>query len=114
MPQASGAPAYVVAAVHHWNREVFEQKIKPLPGDWHVVDRPEELTPGWLESVSPQYVFFLRWSWKVPPETAEHSECVALRMTDVPHERGGSDLLSWHRRVSLCATVRQAFAGKPE
>lgn len=83
---------YVVAGGKPWNRRVFDEVIAHYPGEWHFVGREEELTPEWLETMNPRYIFFLHWSHKVPVEIVERYECVCFHMSDVPYGRGGSPL----------------------
>ena len=84
--------AYIVAGTKKWNRQVFEEIIWQFEGEWHFVDRPSQLSPDLLEYVNPRYLFFLHWSWIVPPTIFESYECVCFHMTDVPYGRGGSPL----------------------
>jgi methionyl-tRNA formyltransferase len=105
---AEAAPkVYVVAGTKPWNRRVFEEVIRRLPGHWHYVGSPAELTPVLLDQVRPRYVFFLHWSNKVPPEVFERHECVCFHMADVPYGRGGSPLqnliLAGHAETKLTA-----------
>jgi methionyl-tRNA formyltransferase len=51
-----------------------------------------DLTASSLRAISPRYVFFPHWSWKVPADIFENFECVIFHMTDVPFGRGGSPL----------------------
>jgi len=53
---------------------------------------PGDLLLGVVEEISPRYIFFLHWSWKVPEEFLDRYECVCFHMTDVPFGRGGSPL----------------------
>lgn len=85
-------PVYVVAGRTSWARNAFQEILAPLPGEWHFVAGPAELDANVLEALAPRYVFFLHWSWKVPPEITDRFECVVFHMTDVPYGRGGSPL----------------------
>ena len=98
---------YVVAGNKPWNRRVFEQTIRHLPGEWHFVEAAADLSPALLEQLDPGYVFFLHWSHKVPDEIIRRWECVCFHMTDVPYGRGGSPLqnliAAGHRATKLTA-----------
>lgn len=83
---------YVVAAVKPWNVIAFERRTRTLPGTWHLIKQPEELTAARIASFVPRYVFFPHWSWRVPAEIVTRFECVCFHMTDVPYGRGGSPL----------------------
>lgn len=99
--------SYIVAGSKPWNRRVFEEVIRHYPGRWHFVGTPGELTPQLVAQISPRYIFFLHWSWKVPQELIDHYECVCFHMTDVPYGRGGSPLqnliLRGHHHTKLAA-----------
>ena len=86
------ARQYVVAAIKPWNVAAFKRRAPGLPGGWHFVETPDKLTVGALERISPRYVFFPHWSWRVPAEIIAGFECVCFHMTDVPYGRGGSPL----------------------
>ncbi len=90
--RVAGRKTYVVAGCKPWNRRVYEEVISKLPGEWHYVDSAEQFSPVTLREWAPRYVFFLHWSWKVPPEILDDFECVCFHMTDVPYGRGGSPL----------------------
>ena len=78
-----------------------------FPGVWRFVSGRQELTADLVNRLSPRYVFFLHWSWKVPTDIVENYECVCFHMTDVPFGRGGTPLqnliLLGHRRTKLTA-----------
>jgi methionyl-tRNA formyltransferase len=84
--------AYVVATVKPWNLAAFARRAPALPGDWHLLDGPEKLTPETLGRIAPRYVFFPHWSWRVPASVLDAYECVCFHMADVPYGRGGSPL----------------------
>lgn len=83
---------YVVAAVHSWNREVFERKLSQRPGNWVLVAERDGLSEERLKALNPHTIFFLHWSWKVPRQITEQYRCIVFHMTDVPYGRGGSPL----------------------
>jgi len=83
---------YLVLGCKPWNRRLFDENLSALPGRWHYIDVPGDLSPVKLKELSPRYIFFLHWSWKVPDEVVDGYECVCFHMTDVPFGRGGSPL----------------------
>lgn len=83
---------YVIATIRPWNLELFHTVTPRLPGQWHLIAAPEELTPERLAALNPRYVFFPHWSRKVPPEIFDRYECVCFHETDLPYGRGGSPL----------------------
>lgn len=104
---SADSPVYLVAGCKPWNRRVFDDKLRALPGDWRYVGAREELTPALVAALRPRFVFFLHWSWIVPAEILAAAECVCFHMTDVPYGRGGSPLQNLiargHRETRLSA-----------
>jgi methionyl-tRNA formyltransferase len=83
---------YLVIGCKPWNRRIFDEAISKLPGLWSYIGSPADLSLDVVDKMSPRYVFFLHWSWKVPEEIVRRFECVCFHMTDVPFGRGGSPL----------------------
>jgi methionyl-tRNA formyltransferase len=83
---------YLVLGCKSWNRRLFDQTLRRLPGQWHFVSSAGELSYRFVNSLAPRYIFVLHWSWKVPEEIVTTFECVCFHMTDVPFGRGGSPL----------------------
>ena len=83
---------YLVAGYKPWNHRIFDEVISKYPGRWHFIGNPEQLSLDTVRALSPRYIFFLHWSWKVPDEIIKEYECVAFHMTDLPFGRGGSPL----------------------
>jgi methionyl-tRNA formyltransferase len=98
---------YVVAGAKSWNRRVFDDVIIGYPGEWHFISNRRGLEYGTIFDLSPRYIFFLHWSWKVPAEIVSNYECVCFHMTDLPYGRGGSPLqnliVRGHRKTKLTA-----------
>ena len=83
---------YLVCAVKEWNRAAFNRRAPKLPGTWTLFTEKDELSEEALREISPRYIFFPHWSWKVPSSIADAYECVCFHMTDLPYGRGGSPL----------------------
>lgn len=102
-----GRKTYLVLGCKPWNRRIFDELLRRLPGRWYYVGSPTDLSLDLVEEISPRYIFFLHWSWKVPGELVERYECVCFHMTDVPFGRGGSPLqnliMRGHRDTKLTA-----------
>ena len=117
MSSVKSGPVYIVAGSKPWNRRVFDEVIAKLPGEWHFIGSPQELTLENVKKIDPRYIFFLHWSWKVPAEIVDNYECVCFHMTDVPYGRGGSPLqnliIRGHRHTKLTALrmVKELDAG---
>jgi len=84
--------SYLVVGSKPWNRRLFDDTLRALPGRWSYIDSPDELSTRFVERIAPRYIFFLHWSWKVPDAIVNRFECVCFHMTDVPYGRGGSPL----------------------
>jgi methionyl-tRNA formyltransferase len=108
---------YLVAATKPWNIVAFDEETPRLAGAWHLITDPAELTVDLVRSLSPRYVFFPHWSWRVPDEILEAAECICFHMTDVPYGRGGSPLQNLicrghdDTRVSALRMVEEMDAG---
>jgi methionyl-tRNA formyltransferase len=89
---ASERKNYLVLGCKPWNRRLFDECLSLLPGRWEYVDSAKTLTLDFIRNLSPRYIFFLHWSWRVPEQIVERFECVCFHMTDVPFGRGGSPL----------------------
>jgi methionyl-tRNA formyltransferase len=98
---------YLVVGCKPWNRRLFDESLQMLPGEWMYVDSAKALTLDFVRKLSPRYIFFLHWSWRVPEQIVRRFECVCFHMTDVPFGRGGSPLqnliVRGHRETELTA-----------
>ncbi len=83
---------YLVATTKPWNAAAFAEITPTLPGQWHLITDPAELTVERVHELAPRYIFFPHWSWRVPAEILAAAECVCFHMTDVPYGRGGTPL----------------------
>lgn len=83
---------YLVLGCKPWNRRLFDDVLRPLPGRWQYIGSPDDFSVEAVDQLTPRYIFFLHWSWKVPDELVNRYECVCFHMTDVPFGRGGSPL----------------------
>ena len=84
--------SFIVCTVKPWNIAAFTRRTPAIPGSWHLVQTPDELTSELLEKIAPRYVFFPHWSWRVPADMIRRFECICFHMADVPYGRGGSPL----------------------
>jgi methionyl-tRNA formyltransferase len=109
---------YLVLGCKPWNRRLFDESLRLLPGQWTYLDSPEALTLDIVSKATPRYIFFLHWSWRVPEEIVKQVECVCFHMTDVPFGRGGSPLqnliVRGYRETKLTALrMTQEFDAGP-
>ena len=99
--------SYVVCAVKPWNHRAFVRRTPELPGAWHLVQSPSDFTLASLEKISPRYIFFPHWSWRVPTNILQRFVCICFHMTDLPYGRGGSPLqnliIRGHETTTLTA-----------
>lgn len=94
----------VIAGSRPWSRLALD--LLPPDREWRFASTPEELEAA-LE-LSPRFIFFVHWSWKVRPELLERHECIGFHMTDLPFGRGGSPLQNLISRGAT-ETVLTAF-----
>lgn len=86
--------ASIVIATPHHRYDTLVDHARDLLGDYEVVRirNRDALTREHLEALSPQYIFFPHWSWRIPDEIHHRFECVVFHMTDLPYGRGGTPL----------------------
>lgn len=100
---------YIVATIHPWNIEQYQEYSQELPGNWHLITEKKQLTLEYVEAVQPTYIFFPHWSWLVPNDIYTKFPCVCFHMTDLPYGRGGSPLqnliLRGHTTTKLTALI---------
>jgi methionyl-tRNA formyltransferase len=48
---------YIVATTKPWNVAAFQERTLALPGTWHLVEHPEDLTLELVERLRPRYIF---------------------------------------------------------
>ena len=99
--------SYVVVGSKLWNYQVFKEVLDKQQSNWHFIKSKDMFVIDTIKSISPRYIFFLHWSWKVPEEIINNYECVCFHMTDVPYGRGGSPLqnliIKGHQQTKLTA-----------
>jgi methionyl-tRNA formyltransferase len=99
--------SYIVAGQKPWNKRIFLENVRNLPGEWFFIDHPDQLTSDILKKLQPRYIFFLHWSTRVLSNVVNTHECVCFHMSDVPYGRGGSPLqnllIRGHRSTMLTA-----------
>lgn len=77
----------------------------------------DKLNVGYLEQISPEYIFFPHWSYIIPPEIYENFNCVIFHMTDLPFGRGGSPLQNlisrgiYQTKISALKCCKEIDAG---
>lgn len=57
-----------------------------------IINHKNELTFEHLQDSNPDFIFFLHWSYIIPPNIFENFNCIVFHMTDLPYGRGGSPL----------------------
>jgi len=56
------------------------------------ISHQEELTPKFIETFLPDFVFFVHWNWLVEKKIYEKSECIVFHTAPLPYGRGGSPI----------------------
>lgn len=85
-------PTIIIATTKPWNWQEYHNAAFDESDEYRLVRTPDELTIDLVARTKPRYVFFPHWSWRVPNEILEMTECVCFHMTDLPYGRGGSPL----------------------
>lgn len=82
---------YIIGGVEEWNKKIYLEQSKKLPGKWYLASSSQELQEL-LDHVNPKFIFFIHWRWIVDESVVNNYNCVCFHMTDVPYGRGGSPL----------------------
>ena len=98
--EGDGVSRYLVAGCTPWAKRIFDTTLSKLPGEWEYVEAPDALESCVPDAMSsrgytlspPDYIFFLHWRWKVPPEIVNKYPCIGFHLGKLPHEGGGSPL----------------------
>jgi methionyl-tRNA formyltransferase len=85
------AKNYVVANSGSWLKPGLAEYVVE-DALFHYIDSPEKLTVDFLESISPRYVFFPHWNWRIPDAIVSRWECVVFHTAPLPYGRGGSPI----------------------
>ena len=99
----------VIICSHHECNALLVPTIQDLDRTIEVahVTSPKELTLDYLETRSPDWIFFPHWSWKVPETIFSKYRCVIFHMTDLPFGRGGTPLqnliVRGFKETKICA-----------
>lgn len=81
----------VVAAPKKWTAAKVRQFCDTHKDvEVHIIRDPLELTYEFLNSISPEYVFFPHWSWRIPREIYTNFRCIVFHPSDLPFGRGGT------------------------
>ena len=98
----------VIASPHNRNAKIGEDLREKYPSlSFVYVNSNKELKSLNLYELSPDWIFFPHWSWKVPSEIFTEYQCVIFHMTDLPFGRGGTPLqnliLRGKTNTKICA-----------
>lgn len=88
----SNKSKYLVVTIKSWNIELFNIRLKNLPGEWYLISDPEKLSSRKVEEINPEKIFFIHWSEKVSAGIYGNYECIGFHETDLPFGRGGSPI----------------------
>ena len=82
-----------------------------------MINKKEQLNENFLNQFSPNYIFFLHWSYLIPEDIFNNYTCIVFHMTDLPYGRGGSPLQNLIERghintkISAIKVVKEIDAG---
>tara|TARA_B100000676_G_C18082843_1_gene852545 strand:+ start:3799 stop:4461 length:663 start_codon:yes stop_codon:yes gene_type:complete len=73
----------------------------------NIIKHKKDLTKDFLDSISPDYIFFVHWSFIVPSEIYSNFECIVFHTAPLPYGRGGTPIqnliLEGFKTAPLCA-----------
>jgi len=97
----------IIASPHPRNDLTERVAAQGLPNYQVVRVRSREELASVLDRLTPEWVFFPHWSWKIPEAVFQTHQCVIFHMTDLPYGRGGSPLqnliIRGHKDTKLSA-----------
>jgi methionyl-tRNA formyltransferase len=83
---------FVVASHRSWNSTLADKLTEKTGSQFVLINNPDSLKIELLKEISPKYIFFPHWSYRIPEEIFLEFECIIFHMTDLPFGRGGSPL----------------------
>lgn len=107
----------VIVSYHNWRPELCRNIEAKSGGQWKLISREEELSLKFLQTYSPDFVFFVHWPYLIKSEIFEAYECVIFHMTDLPFGRGGSPLQNliargiYETKITALRCVEELDAG---
>lgn len=109
---------YAIATIKSWNIEEGRRFISKN-SDLRIllITNKKKLNYRKIKSLSPKYMFFPHWSWKIPKKIYENYECIVFHMTDLPFGRGGSPLQNliqrgiYNTKISAVKVAEKIDAG---
>ncbi len=73
----------------------------------NIIKHKKDLTKDFLDSISPDYIFFVHWSFIVPSEIYSNFECIVFHTAPLPYGRGGTPIqnliLEGFKTAPVCA-----------
>lgn len=82
---------HIIVSSKKWGEQVFE-RLSNVDCSFFLINNKNDLNLGYLKEISPEYIFFLHWSYIIPEEIYKNYKCIVFHMTDLPFGRGGSPL----------------------
>lgn len=95
---------YFIAAVGTWNKDIYLKEKSKFKGNWIFISDEKSLLKK-LKTISPDFIFFLHWRFKVPQKIISSYRCICFHMTDLPYGRGGSPLQNLIIRNKLSTKI---------
>ena len=83
--------AYIVCAHRQWGQDVFCDLIDRCSGGV-LIRSKDQLTSEYVQSINPNMILFLDWSWLVGEDIWGKYQCVQFHSAPLPEFRGGSPL----------------------
>lgn len=83
---------FVIASNRPWHRGMAERLAASTGEPFGFLSDRSELTAANLARLGARTVFLPHWSYLIPADVFEQTECIIFHMTDLPFGRGGSPL----------------------
>lgn len=82
---------YIVASTLDWYQAVPKPSIYDSPQFIRVASQ-DEFNSLDLETLSPEFIFFIHWNWIVPKNIFLKYRCIVFHTAPLPYGRGGSPI----------------------
>lgn len=101
----------VIATIKSWN--IKNVKSMCIDGvEIYLIEDKDRLTKQFIDEISPEYVFFIHWSWYISKEIYENYRCIVFHPAKVPFGRGGSPIQNLIERGYTDTTISAISVGE--
>lgn len=82
---------FLFFAYREWAINIFN-KVNNLDYEFILISNKNLCTRKFIDTISPDVIFFYGWSWIVPDDVVKNYICLCLHPSNLPKYRGGSPI----------------------